>query len=216
MIYINLRTIFGDMITLQAYIEAAILPLYKDFDPAHRTDHALQVITESLKLSKHYEVDERMVYAIAAYHDIGLCEGRERHHLVSGRMLRADERLHEWFTDEEIETMAQAVEDHRASLDHAPRSIYGRIVAEADRLIDPMTVLLRTVQYGLSHYPELSKEQHYQRYCEHLQEKYAEGGYLKLWIPESENVAQLKALRGVISDEIQCKAVFEQMYKEEK
>ena len=204
------------MITLQAYIEAAILPLYKDFDPAHRTDHALQVITESLKLSKHYEVDERMVYAIAAYHDIGLCEGRERHHLVSGRMLRADERLHEWFTDEEIETMAQAVEDHRASLDHAPRSIYGRIVAEADRLIDPMTVLLRTVQYGLSHYPELSKEQHYQRYCEHLQEKYAEGGYLKLWIPESENVAQLKALRGVISDEIQCKAVFEQMYKEEK
>ena len=204
------------MIALQAYIESVILPLYKDFDPAHRTDHALQVITESLKLSKHYEVDERMVYAIAAYHDIGLCEGRERHHLVSGRMLRADERLHEWFTDEEIETMAQAVEDHRASLDHAPRSIYGRIVAEADRLIDPMTVLLRTVQYGLSHYPELSKEQHYQRYCEHLQEKYAEGGYLKLWIPESENAAQLKALRGVISDEIQCKAVFEQIYKEEQ
>ena len=216
MIYINLRTIFGDMITLQAYIESVILPLYKDFDPAHRTDHALQVITESLKLSKHYEVDERMVYAIAAYHDIGLCEGREQHHLVSGKMLRADVRLHEWFTDEEIETMAQAVEDHRASLDHAPRSIYGRIVAEADRLIDPMTVLLRTVQYGLSHYPELSKEQHYQRYCEHLQEKYAKGGYLKLWIPESENAAQLKALRGVISDEIQCKAVFEQVYKEEK
>ena len=204
------------MITLQAYIEAAILPLYKEFDPARRTGHALQVIIESLKLSKHYDVDERMVYAIAAYHDIGLCEGRERHHLVSGRMLRADERLHEWFTDEEIETMAQAVEDHRASLDHAPRSIYGRIVAEADRLIDPMTVLLRTVQYGLSHYPELSKEQHYQRYCEHLQEKYAEGGYLKLWIPESENAAQLKALRGVISDEIQCKAVFEQIYKEEQ
>ena len=204
------------MITLQAYIESAIFPRYKDFDPAHRIDHALQVIAESLKLAKHYDVDERMVYTIAAYHDIGLCEGRERHHLVSGRMLRADERLHEWFTDEEIETMAQAVEDHRASLDHAPRSIYGRIVAEADRLIDPMTVLLRTVQYGLSHYPELSKEQHYQRYCEHLQEKYAEGGYLKLWIPESENAAQLKALRGVISDEIQCKAVFEQIYKEEQ
>ena len=200
------------MITLQAYIESVILPLYKDFDPAHRTDHALQVITESLKLSKHYEVDERMVYAIAAYHDIGLCEGRERHHLVSGRMLRADERLHEWFTDEEIETMAQAVEDHRASLDHAPRSIYGRIVAEADRLIDPMTVLLRTVQYGLSHYPELDKEEHYQRYCEHLQEKYAEGGYLKLWIPESDNAARLTELRALMADEIRKRKVFEQFY----
>ena len=153
-----------------------------------------------------------MVYAIAAYHDIGLCEGREWHHLVSGRMLRADERLHEWFTDEEIETMAQAVEDHRASLDHAPRSIYGRIVAEADRLIDPMTVLLRTVQYGLSHYPELDKEEHYQRYCEHLQEKYAEGGYLKLWIPESDNAARLTELRALMADEIRKRKVFEQFY----
>ena len=197
---------------MKHYIETAILPRYKDFDPAHRTDHALQVIAESLKLAKHYDVDERMVYTIAAYHDIGLCEGRERHHLVSGRMLRADERLHEWFTDEEIETMAQAVEDHRASLDHAPRSIYGRIVAEADRLIDPMTVLLRTVQYGLSHYPELDKEQHYQRYCEHLQEKYAEGGYLKLWIPESDNAARLTELRALMADEIRKRKVFEQFY----
>ena len=200
------------MITLQAYIESAILPRYKDFDPAHRTDHALQVIAESLKLAKHYDVDERMVYTIAAYHDIGLCEGRERHHLVSGRMLRSDEHLREWFTEEEIVTMAQAVEDHRASLDYAPRSIYGRIVAEADRLIVPMTVLLRTVQYGLSHYPELTKEEHYQRFCEHLQEKYVEGGYLKLWIPESDNAARLAELRSLIADEVQKRKVFEQFY----
>ena len=203
------------MITLQAYIESAILPRYKGFDPAHRTDHALQVIAESLKLAKHYEVDERMVYTIAAYHDIGLYEGRERHHLVSGRLVREDENLRKWYTEEEIEVMAQAVEDHRASLDHAPRSIYGRIVAEADRLIEPMTVLLRTVQYGLSHYPELSKEQHYQRYCEHLQEKYAEGGYLKLWIPESDNAARLAELRALIADEARKREAFEQIYIEE-
>ena len=204
------------MITLQAYIESAIFPRYKGFDPAHRTDHALQVIAESLKLAKHYVVDKRMVYTIAAYHDIGLCEGRERHHLVSGRMLRSDEHLREWFTEEEIEVMAQAVEDHRASLDYAPRSIYGRIVAEADRLIEPMTVLLRTVQYGFSHYPELSKEQHYQRYCEHLQEKYAEGGYLKLWIPESDNAARLAELRALIADEARKREAFEQIYVEER
>ena len=204
------------MITLQAYIESAILPRYKGFDPAHRTDHALQVIAESLKLAKHYVVDKRMVYTIAAYHDIGLCEGRERHHLVSGRLVREDENLRKWFTEEEIEVMAQAVEDHRASLDHAPRSIYGRIVAEADRLIEPMTVHLRTVQYGLSHYPELSKEQHYQRYCEHLQEKYAEGGYLKLWIPESDNAARLAELRALIADEARKREAFEQIYVEER
>ena len=200
---------------MKHYIETEIIPRYETFDKAHRTDHVRQVIAESLKLASYYEVDECMVYTIAACHDIGLCEGREYHHLVSGRLMRADERLREWFTEAEIEVMAQAVEDHRASNEHAPRSIYGRIVAEADRLIEPMQILRRTVQYGLSHYPELSKEQHYLRYCEHLQEKYAEGGYLKLWIPESENASQLKALRGIIADEIRKREVFERIFEEE-
>ena len=200
---------------MKHYIETEIIPRYETFDKAHRTDHVRQVIAESLKLASYYEVDECMVYTIAACHDIGLCEGREYHHLVSGRLMRADERLREWFTEAEIEVMAQAVEDHRASLDHAPRSIYGRIVAEADRLIEPMQILRRTVQYGLSHYPELTKEQHYLRYCEHLQEKYAEGGYLKLWIPESENASQLKALRCIIADETRKREVFERIFEEE-
>lgn len=200
---------------MKHYLETEIIPRYETFDKAHRTEHVRQVIAESLKLASYYVVDERMVYAVAAYHDIGLCEGREHHHLVSGRMMRADSRLREWFSDEEIEVMAQAVEDHRASNVHAPRSIYGRIVAEADRLIEPMQILRRTVQYGLSHYPELSKALHYSRYCEHLHEKYAEGGYLKLWIPESENAAQLRALRRIIADESQCRAAFEQIYSEE-
>lgn len=200
---------------MKHYIETEIIPRYETFDKAHRTDHVRQVIAESLQLASYYEVDERMVYTIAACHDIGLCEGREYHHLVSGRLMRADERLREWFTEEEIEIMAQAVEDHRASNEHAPRSIYGRIVAEADRLIEPMQILRRTVQYGLSHYPKLTKEQHYLRYCEHLQEKYAEGGYLKLWIPESENTSQLKALRGIIADETRKREVFERIFEEE-
>lgn len=200
---------------MKHYLETEIIPRYETFDKAHRTEHVRQVIAESLKLASYYVVDERMVYTVAAYHDIGLCEGREHHHLVSGRMMRADSRLREWFSEEEIEVMAQAVEDHRASNVHAPRSIYGRIVAEADRLIEPMQILRRTVQYGLSHYPELSKDLHYSRYCEHLHEKYAEGGYLKLWIPESENAAQLRALRRIIADESQCRAAFEQIYLEE-
>lgn len=198
---------------MKHYIETGIIPLYEAFDPAHRTDHVRQVIAESLKLASHYEVDERMVYVVAACHDIGLCEGREHHHLVSGRMIRADKHLRRWFSEAEIEVMAQAAEDHRASSDHAPRSIYGRIVAEADRLIDPMQVLLRTVQYGLSHYPELDKEQHYLRYCGHLQEKYAEGGYLKLWIPESENASRLAELRQLIADEVRKREAFERIYQ---
>ena len=129
------------------YIEQEILPRYDHFDAAHRRDHADEVITRSLALAEHYDININMVYAIAAYHDTGLCEGRDTHHLVSGRIIREDKRLREWFDENQIETIAQAAEDHRASSGHEPRSIYGKIVAEADRLIMPEKVIRRTIQY---------------------------------------------------------------------
>ncbi|MCF0194811.1 MAG: HD domain-containing protein [Bacteroidaceae bacterium] len=186
---------------LREYIEAEVLPRYDAFDGAHRRDHAEMVIGQSLEMARRYGLDEDMAYAIAAYHDTGMCEGREQHHRVSGRIVREDERLREWFGDEEIEMMAQAVEDHRASSDHEPRSIYGRVVAEADRFIDADTIIRRTVQYGHDHYPELSHEEQYVRMVEHLRKKYYYGGYLKLWFKDSPNASRLEALRAKIDDE---------------
>ena len=92
-----------------------------------------------------FRSDERLAYVIAAYHDTGLCRDRATHHLVSGEILMADSTLRQWFSDTEILLMKEAVEDHRASTDHEPRSIYGKIVAEADRIIDPDITLRRTV-----------------------------------------------------------------------
>lgn len=195
--------------SLQTYIEQEILPKYEHFDAAHQRDHADDVIRRSLALAEHYDVDFNMVYAIAAYHDTGLCEGRDTHHLVSGRIIREDGHLKNWFDETQIEAMAQAAEDHRASADHEPRSIYGKIVAEADRLINPDKVIKRTIQYGLDHYPELDKEAQYQRFRTHMMEKYADGGYLKLWLPESENAAQLEILRQTIRDEKKLREAFE-------
>ena len=94
--------------SLLHYIEQDILPRYDHFDAAHQRNHAEEVIERSLALVKHYEVNTDMVYAIAAYHDTGLCEGRDTHHLVSGRIIREDQRLCEWFDEDQIETMAQA------------------------------------------------------------------------------------------------------------
>ena len=138
---------------LKAYIEAEIIPRYGAFDAAHRTDHVRTVIAQSLVLAGHYEVDADMVYAIAAYHDTGLAYGRESHHIRSGEILLGDSFMRQRFTEEQMAVMRDAIEDHRASSDHAPRTIYGRIVAEADRCIDPETVIRRTIQYGLAHYP---------------------------------------------------------------
>lgn len=201
--------------SLKQYAEEVIIPQYAGFDKAHRENHANAVIEQSLLLAQHYDVNIDMVYTIAACHDLGLTEDRKTHHLVSGRIVRAEERLREWFSPEQIEVMAQAVEDHRASSDHEPRSIYGKIVAEADRLIDGETIVRRTIQYGQKHYPELDREGHIKRTLEHLNEKYAEGGYLKLWIPESPNAARLHDFQQVIKDHDAILAMVNRLYDDE-
>lgn len=214
---------------LRTYVEEAILPCYEDFDAAHRGDHARQVIEQSMRLaavmtrSSAYadaeghplRLNRDMVYAIAACHDLGLCVDRKTHHLESGRIIRENPDLRRWFNEEQIETMAQAAEDHRASSDHEPRSIYGKIVAEADRLIDIETILRRTIQYGFAHYPQMSREEHIQRALAHLDEKYAEGGYLKLWIPESPNRERLHALWTLIADREKLQEIVERIYDEQ-
>ena len=165
------------------YVEREILPRYDAFDRAHRRDHALTVIAASLRLARYYEVNPDMVYAVAAYHDTGLREGRGRH--------------------------------HEASSGRPPRTIYGRIVAEADRVIDCETTLRRTVQYGLEHAPELDREGQFARFAEHLRTKYGEGGYLRLWLPESENASRLDELRAVIRDDRQLRVRFDELYDDE-
>ena len=197
-----------------------MVPEYGGFDAAHREDHAQTVIDQAMQLLErmpHWiceakaagqdvskwdmEVRRDILLAAAACHDLGLVNGRDNHHLDSGKIIRADERLKEWFSDDEIETIAQAAEDHRASGKSAPRSIYGMLVAEADRVIDGDTIIRRTIQFGFKHYPDLDREGHIGRAVAHLREKYGRGGYLKLWIPWSDNAARLSELQDIIADD---------------
>ena len=163
---------------LEKYIYEEIVPRYAEFDPAHREDHALTVIAQALKLLETMPeeasegIDRNILLAAAACHDLGLINGRDRHHLDSGEIIRKDVRLRQWFSEQEIETIAQAAEDHRASGKSSPRSIYGMLVAEADRVIDGETIIRRTIQFGLNNYPELDRQGHIERAVSHLHEKY--------------------------------------------
>ncbi|MBQ5844783.1 MAG: HD domain-containing protein [Alistipes sp.] len=200
---------------LKEYIEREILPLYLSFDKAHNIDHVTQVIQQSMELASHYDVDINMVYTIAAYHDTGLSKDREYHHITSGEILSADTNLKEFFSVEQITIMREAVEDHRASSKSAPRTIYGSIVAEADRCIEPYTIIRRTVQFGLNHYPTLSIDEHFARCNEHLEEKYGPNGYLKLWIPQSNNAERLSKLRHIMTDKGALRQIFNSIFAEE-
>lgn len=181
--------------------------MYNAFDSGHGLSHVRYVIAEALRMAQYYDVDLDMVYVAAAYHDTGLSVDRRTHHLESGRIVRSDSRLLNWFTPDSIEVIARAVEDHRASSDHEPRSIYGKLVAEADRQIIPEIVVERAVRYGQEHCPD---QDQWQRFLAHMHEKYDFGGYLKLWIPESENAQGLAALRALIHDEKRLRQLFNQ------
>lgn len=200
---------------IRAYIESEILSRYDGFDAAHRRDHADVVVSRSVELAQRLGANVEMAYVIAAYHDTGLAVGRDVHHAESKRILLADSELRRWFSEEDIATMGDAVEDHRASSKQPPRTIYGRIVAEADRLIVPHSIIRRTVQFTLTHHPDLDMEQGYERLLEHMREKYDYGGYLKLWIEESDNAQRLEELRKIIADKPTLRRLYETIYKEE-
>ncbi len=197
---------------LMEFIEQNILPKYNAFDKAHNLTHVNRVIKNSLALAEKTGADINMAYAIAAYHDLGLEGPRAIHHISSGKIVMADRRLRRWFSEDKIKVMKEAVEDHRASASHAPRSIYGKIVAEADRDLDPTTVFTRAIEYGLDHYPEKSYEEQWQRFVQHMTEKYSNSGYIKLWISDSPNEARLKEIRETINNTELLKTVFDNIY----
>ena len=184
--------------TIDLYIENSIIPQYATFDEAHNVEHVNRVIDESMKLAEEYGVNPEMCYVIAAFHDIGMPLGRKEHHLNSARILREDRAIRMWFNEKQINMMAEAIEDHRASADNPPRSIYGAIVAEADRDLRPEVPLRRTIQYGLSNYPNEDYEFHKQRTIQHLTEKYGRNGYLKLPLNSQTNIEGLEQLRQII------------------
>lgn len=198
------------------YVEREIIPRYSAFDKAHQEGHVSMVIEQSLRLAEHLpSVNTDMVYVIAAFHDLGLVNGRENHHKDSRIILEADEFVKSHFNAEQIRIMGDAVEDHRASNSKKPRNGYGLIVAEADRFIDPETIIRRTIQYGLANYSYLDRAGHYKRTIEHLNEKYGPNGYLKIWIPGSDNAVNLKKLHLLLTDKTRLDKIFSRIFDEE-
>ena len=200
---------------LVEFVESKILPRYASFDKAHNTEHVVRVIRRAMELALKVGADLNMVYVIAAYHDLGMAGQRAVHHIEGGRILYTDARLKKWFSQDQLKIMKEAVEDHRASASRAPRSIYGKIVAEADRDMEPNTVFRRAVQFGLSNYPQYSKEEQWKRFQEHMENKYSVNGNIKMWVQGSENERNLNVVREIIANPQRLREAFERIINEE-
>lgn len=183
------------------YIGNEILPKYKELK-GHTDSHITDVIERSLKIAETLDdVNPDMVYVIAAYHDLGRLIDNETHHLESAKMLRADKTLKSFFTDEEIEIMAEAVEDHRASLKGDPRNLYGKIVSSADRSCDIDEILIRAYDYNRTLHPDYTEEQTIETIRLVLRGKYIPGAYgdKKMYFRTPEYDAFLKRVEEITS-----------------
>ena len=66
----------------------------------------------------------------------------------------------------------------------------------------------------MKHYPELDHDAHVERAVAHLREKYGFGGYLRLWIPWSDNAVRLNALREIIADDAAVRSAVVRLFSD--
>ena len=184
-----------------SYIEENIFPIYGKNEKGHGIEHIKKVIERSLELSNGYDVDLNKIYVIASYHDLGHHIDKDKHEIISGTMLEKDKNLKKWFSEKEIKLMKEAVEDHRASLGHEPRSIYGKIISSADRTFpDFKDHVLRSYYYGLKHFPTYTYDEQIERIYNHLIEKYGENGYAKVYIIDKKYDEALKEFHNTLKN----------------
>lgn len=156
------------------------------------------ILRKSLELAKVYGVREDMAICCAYYHDIGLDKGRENHEQRSADLMRCDKNLLKWFSPEEVEEMAQAVEDHRASLKGEPRGILGKIISDADRVMIPERVIERSFRFNSERYPEKTREEVLDTVYHYLKGKYGDGGYAKMNLPYKPFLDQRDRFRAIL------------------
>lgn len=173
---------------LKNYIEKNIIPIYKTFDLAHNLDHVNEVIKFSLILSTVLKKDRNISYTIACYHDIGLKFGRENHGKKSSDIVKKDENLRKWFNYNKIEIISQACEDHRASNEKEPRTIYGKIISDSDKAptYNIKKLLKRLWDYRKDR--KMTDKEKFDDMYKHMKKKYSEKGYSKIYLKETKRL----------------------------
>ena len=185
------------------HIKQRVFPVYETFDKGHDVNHITAVINRAFKLAQLFgNLDLNILYASAALHDIGISIQRENHALLSGIIVRTDKSLglKDFFTDDEIEIIAEAVEDHSTSRRLTPRSIYGKIVCDADKDDDVDTSLLRAYEFTKAYYPNYIEEEVLDNVFKQLNKKFGEKGLVKFWINTEEQQEFLKTMNCLASD----------------
>ena len=145
-------------------------------------------------------IDNNMLYVVAAYHDIGYHIDYKNHEIVSAQIMYNDINLSKFFSYENLIIMKEAIEDHRASLDREPRSIYGKLLSSADRNINIDDSLRRIYLYSIAHFNKLSEKETIEECYKHTLKKFGIDGYANFFVEDNEYNNYLKELQYLLSN----------------
>lgn len=198
-----------------------ILSLYEVSDEAHNEEHILTVMYNSLKILEMLDEDvkkdinKEILITSAVYHDFGIVYGkvngfkniRENHHIYSHNAVKESHHLKDLFIPYEINLIASACLEHRASYKGRYSSIYSIILSDADHITDINTMIERCYAYTKDKNLHLGEDEIFEIVYSHLKEKYGHGGYCTLNLPESEK------LQENVKDILDNKEEFREIYK---
>lgn len=141
------------------------------------------VIKRAIKFAQQLHCDLSIIYVAAAFHDIGHYIDSSKHEKISAQIFSENEQMKKFFCAEERKIIFEAIEDHRASNNISPRSIYGEILSTADRTVSVKKAILRSIQYNIDKNKGLIEKNEIANNVKvYLNKKYGKGGYAKGFI----------------------------------
>lgn len=189
------------------YIKLNIFASYAVNDQAHGIVHIMEVIRRSFALNATFKLNlnKNMIYAIAAYHDLGKHENHEIHEKIAGAKFYSDENMKRFFTDEERLIIKEAIEDHRSSKEDNPRSVYGKLISSADRNTSIDMVFIRSFFVAQERMPEDNIEQYLDYTIKRLSKRYSEDNPENMFYEDQTYQEFLKDMRNILTHEEEFK-----------
>lgn len=162
---------------LKQYIEENIFPEYDLNDDGHNIDHVQYVMKRAFELADTYEINYDILYTCVSFHDIACHINRNNHEVLSAQKVAEDTFLNSFFNTNDMKTIKEAIEDHRASLEYIPRNIYGKILSSADRKVEVKQYLIASISYGKKINPEIDKKKSIEQSYQFAIKKFGRNGY---------------------------------------
>ena len=192
---------------LKKYIENKVFPEYEKNDQGHGILHIREVIRRGFALNSTLKLglDENMIYAITACHDLGKYIDHENHNLIAAKIFIENEDMKRFFTDEQRQIIKEAIEDHRSSLEDTPRSIYGKLVSSADRNTRIEIVFIRSFFVGKWRTPDENIEDFLDFTFKRLTKRYGKEKPENMFLEDETYKTFLQDMRNLLKDEIKFK-----------